>query len=305
MRRPTISTLAMPVTSTSWPDRCATRMQLGRPVPRDEERHPRLPRVVVEAGASPTELGRRRDGSATPGSTSRPSRAAVAVEIGVGHAHREPAVDAVGGARPAAARPSAVVRPTRGRPPDQLEVVRRPAARCGSRSPSQDAPPGHRRQPVRRDAAVHPPRRDRRRRARRDRSSACDLLPRPATRNLRDELAIPSEHAPAPVSLCRHRRARAARLGRRTPPHDPQPLLEGLTFPTNMAFLPDGTLLFTEKETGNVRIVTSDGELVDPPFIDGLGRCPSAERGLLGIAVHPTSSRTRGSTSTTPTPPMA
>ena len=67
---------------------------------------------------------------------------------------------------------------------------------------------------------------------------------------------------------------------------EPQPFLEGLAFPTNMAFLPDGTLLFTEKETGNVRVVTPDGELLDPPFIT-LPVIPDAERGLLGIAVHP------------------
>ena len=67
---------------------------------------------------------------------------------------------------------------------------------------------------------------------------------------------------------------------------EPQPFLEGLAFPTNMAFLPDGTLLFTEKETGNVRVVTPVGELLDPPFIT-LPVIPDAERGLLGIAVHP------------------
>ncbi len=67
---------------------------------------------------------------------------------------------------------------------------------------------------------------------------------------------------------------------------EPQPFLEGVAFPTNMAFLPDGTLLYTEKETGSVRVVTPDGELLDPPFIT-LAVMPSAERGLLGIAVHP------------------
>lgn len=67
---------------------------------------------------------------------------------------------------------------------------------------------------------------------------------------------------------------------------EPQSFLEGLDFPTNMAFLPDGTLLFTEKESGSVRVVTPEGELLDPPFIT-LSVMPSAERGLLGIAVHP------------------
>lgn len=66
----------------------------------------------------------------------------------------------------------------------------------------------------------------------------------------------------------------------------PQPFLGGLSFPTNMAFLPDGSLLFTEKQTGSVRVVTPDGELLDRPFIT-LPVIPDAERGLLGIAVHP------------------
>ncbi len=67
---------------------------------------------------------------------------------------------------------------------------------------------------------------------------------------------------------------------------EPRPFLDGLAFPTNMAFLPDGTLLFTEKETGSVRVVTSQGELLARPFVT-LPVIPEAERGLLGIAVHP------------------
>jgi sugar lactone lactonase YvrE len=67
---------------------------------------------------------------------------------------------------------------------------------------------------------------------------------------------------------------------------EPVPLLEELSFPTNMAFTPDGRLLFTEKETGAVRVVTPRGELLDRPFVT-LPVIPDAERGLLGIAVHP------------------
>ena len=66
----------------------------------------------------------------------------------------------------------------------------------------------------------------------------------------------------------------------------PRRFLDDLAFPTNMAFLPDGTLLFTEKETGIVRVVAPDGRLVDRPFIT-LPVIGDAERGLLGIAVHP------------------
>lgn len=65
-----------------------------------------------------------------------------------------------------------------------------------------------------------------------------------------------------------------------------EPWLTELSFPTNMAWAPDGRLFFTEKETGDVRVVGADGELEHRPFahIDVLG---DAERGLLGIALHP------------------
>jgi glucose/arabinose dehydrogenase len=63
-------------------------------------------------------------------------------------------------------------------------------------------------------------------------------------------------------------------------------LLEGLAFPTNMAFMPGGALLFTEKDTGDVRVVRADGELVDRPLTT-VAVMPGEERGLLGIAVHP------------------
>jgi glucose/arabinose dehydrogenase len=66
----------------------------------------------------------------------------------------------------------------------------------------------------------------------------------------------------------------------------PRPFLDDLAFPTNMAFLPDGSLLFTEKETGNVRVVSPEGMLRDRPFVT-LPVIGEAERGLLGIAVHP------------------
>jgi glucose/arabinose dehydrogenase len=63
----------------------------------------------------------------------------------------------------------------------------------------------------------------------------------------------------------------------------PTPFVRGLDFPTNMAFAPDGRLFFTEKETGNVRIV-KDGELLAKPFVT-LPVVREAERGLLGIAI--------------------
>lgn len=69
------------------------------------------------------------------------------------------------------------------------------------------------------------------------------------------------------------------------PAPGPEPFISGLEFPTNMAFAPDGRLFFTEKQTGNVRIV-ADGELVAEPFAT-LPVLGDAERGLLGIAIGP------------------
>ncbi len=70
------------------------------------------------------------------------------------------------------------------------------------------------------------------------------------------------------------------------PVPEPQPFLSGLAFPTNLAFTPDGRLLFTEKETGNVRVVTRGGDLLPAPFAT-FAVSAAAETGMLGIAVHP------------------
>jgi glucose/arabinose dehydrogenase len=65
----------------------------------------------------------------------------------------------------------------------------------------------------------------------------------------------------------------------------PQPWLTGLAFPTNLAWSPDGRLFFTEKDTGDVRIV-QDGKLMPEPFLH-LDVVPGGETGLLGIALAP------------------
>jgi glucose/arabinose dehydrogenase len=64
-----------------------------------------------------------------------------------------------------------------------------------------------------------------------------------------------------------------------------EPVAGDLAFPTNVAFAPDGRIFFTEKETGNVRIIR-DGRLLPQPFVH-LSVEGSAERGLLGIALDP------------------
>ncbi|HEY7283161.1 MAG TPA: PQQ-dependent sugar dehydrogenase [Actinomycetota bacterium] len=67
-------------------------------------------------------------------------------------------------------------------------------------------------------------------------------------------------------------------------------VVSGADFPTNMAFAPDGRLFYTEKETGDIRIV-EDGRLLPRPFatlpVQGGG-----ESGLLGLALDPNFART-------------
>jgi glucose/arabinose dehydrogenase len=63
-------------------------------------------------------------------------------------------------------------------------------------------------------------------------------------------------------------------------------VVAGARFPVALVFLPDGTLLYTEKHTGRVRGVSPDGRLRPEPLIDvavsGLG-----DAGLLGMALDP------------------
>jgi quinoprotein glucose dehydrogenase len=57
-------------------------------------------------------------------------------------------------------------------------------------------------------------------------------------------------------------------------------------FPTNMAFAPDGRLFYTEKDTGQVRVVSAHGDLLPTPFASfDVGS--QGETGLLGIALDP------------------
>jgi glucose/arabinose dehydrogenase len=70
---------------------------------------------------------------------------------------------------------------------------------------------------------------------------------------------------------------------------DEKPAFPGadhLPFVTNVALAPDGRIFFTEKETGEIRIV-QDGELLSQPFAR-FDVVPSGESGLLGLALDPT-----------------
>ncbi len=61
--------------------------------------------------------------------------------------------------------------------------------------------------------------------------------------------------------------------------------VDGFDFLTNVAAARDGTLFVTEKELGEVLLVR-DGQVLDEPFAT-FDVIPDAERGLLGIALHP------------------
>ena len=63
-----------------------------------------------------------------------------------------------------------------------------------------------------------------------------------------------------------------------------EPVATGLAFPTNLAFLRDGTIVYGEKDTGRIRLLSPDGTDRVAARLPVLG---GAERGLLGLAVHP------------------
>lgn len=63
-------------------------------------------------------------------------------------------------------------------------------------------------------------------------------------------------------------------------------VVEGAAFPIALAFLPDGTLLYTEKNTGRVRRMYADGVLQPEPFAD-LDVANLGDAGLLGITLDP------------------
>src|SRR4051812_34155545 len=64
-----------------------------------------------------------------------------------------------------------------------------------------------------------------------------------------------------------------------------QTLLTDMNKPIALAFDPQGRLFYTEKETGSVRLYANG--LLQPNPVITFDVDPSAEGGLLGIAVHP------------------
>jgi len=64
-------------------------------------------------------------------------------------------------------------------------------------------------------------------------------------------------------------------------------LLTGLNFPVSLRFAPDGRIFFTEKNTGNIRIIQTNGTPLPTPFATVNPIFNTDEAGLLGIALDP------------------
>lgn len=60
-----------------------------------------------------------------------------------------------------------------------------------------------------------------------------------------------------------------------------------ITMLTSMVFAPDGRLFFTEKNTGAIRIMTPEHNIVDKPFASVDDLYASWEQGMLGLAIDP------------------
>ena len=65
------------------------------------------------------------------------------------------------------------------------------------------------------------------------------------------------------------------------------PVLTGLNFPVSLRFTPDGRIFFTEKNTGNVRVILQNGTLLPTPFAIVSPIFADGEAGLLGITLDP------------------
>ena len=60
-----------------------------------------------------------------------------------------------------------------------------------------------------------------------------------------------------------------------------------ITMLTSMVFAPDGRLFFTEKNTGEIRIMTPEHKILDNPFASVDDLYASWEQGMLGLVIDP------------------
>lgn len=65
-----------------------------------------------------------------------------------------------------------------------------------------------------------------------------------------------------------------------------QTVVEGLEFPWGIAFLPDGNVLITERDSGNLRLV-KEGVLVEDPISGVPESSETGQGGLLDVELHP------------------
>src|SRR6266849_4960793 len=65
------------------------------------------------------------------------------------------------------------------------------------------------------------------------------------------------------------------------------PVLTGLNFPVSLRLAPDGRIFYTEKDTGNIRIIQPNGTLLATPFATVTPLFNGGEAGLLGLALDP------------------
>ncbi|WP_161962431.1 PQQ-dependent sugar dehydrogenase [Nocardioides speluncae] len=71
-------------------------------------------------------------------------------------------------------------------------------------------------------------------------------------------------------------------------PAEVEEYVSGLHLPFDLAFLPDGSALVTERESFKLRMVSPDGELTDVRTIEDVAREGADQAGLQGVAVSPT-----------------
>ena len=69
-------------------------------------------------------------------------------------------------------------------------------------------------------------------------------------------------------------------------------IASGLEIPWSLAFLPDGSMIFTERP-GRVRLIQSDGTLASQPLLTISEVAAQGEGGLLGVTLHPNFSQNK------------
>jgi glucose/arabinose dehydrogenase len=73
-----------------------------------------------------------------------------------------------------------------------------------------------------------------------------------------------------------------------TKPYAITPLVDGITAPWGLAFLPDGNMLITERLPGKMRLLRADGQLSAPlDGVSGLRSADAADIGLLDVVLDP------------------